>query len=172
MSFLAYPPPRYGGTRGLVNAVYRPDDTPPDLVSEGSDAGVTGAAASQRTHYLATGASTGGEFGLYRVEMPPNGRGPATHFHRTISESFYVLSGTVALFDGEKWIDGGAGDFLHVPVGGLHAFHNGSDQPASMLLLFTPGAPREGYFEGFRDLAGMSEQERTEFYLLHDNHWV
>ncbi len=172
MSFLAYPPPRYGGTRGLVNATYRPADTPPDIASEGADGGVTGADPTQRTHYLATGASTGGEFGLYRVDMPAHGRGPKRHFHRTISESFFVLSGTVALFDGERWLDGAPGDFLHVPVGGLHAFHNASDAPASLLLLFTPGAPREGYFEGFRELAGMSEEERTEFYLLHDNHWV
>ncbi|MBC8093363.1 MAG: cupin domain-containing protein [Pseudonocardia sp.] len=169
---MSYPPPRYGGTRGLVNASYRPADSPADLVSDGADGGVTGVDANQRTHYLATGASTGGEFGLYRVDMPAHGRGPSTHFHRTISESFFVLSGTVRLFDGERWIDSAPGDFLHVPVGGLHAFHNGSDAPASLLLLFTPGAPREGYFEGFGRLAGMSDEERLDFFLEHDNHWI
>ncbi|POM23530.1 Cupin domain protein [Actinomadura rubteroloni] len=173
MSFMAYPPPRYGGKTGLVNARYRPADTDPDLVSGGADGGVTGASRSQRTHYLATGAGTGGEFGLYRIDMPPLGRGPRTHFHRTISESFFILSGTVNLFDGERWIDATPGDFLYVPIGGLHAFHNSTDEPASLLLLFAPGAPREGYFEGVTaDLADMSEQEREEFFLLHDNHWV
>lgn len=32
----------------------------------------------QRTHYLATGTSTGDEFGLYRIDMPANGTGPST----------------------------------------------------------------------------------------------
>ncbi|HEX2315342.1 MAG TPA: cupin domain-containing protein [Thermomonospora sp.] len=172
MSFLTYPPPRYGGKTGQVSARFRPADAEPDLVSGGADAGVTGASERQRTHYLATGASTAGEFGLYRIEMPPRGRGPETHFHRGISESFYVLSGTLRLYDGERWIDAVPGEFLYVPVGGLHAFHNASDEPTSFLLLFTPGAPREGYFEGIAGLADMTEEERQEFFLYHDNHWV
>jgi mannose-6-phosphate isomerase-like protein (cupin superfamily) len=173
MSFLAYPPSRYQGQSGVVSARYRPVGTPPDLVSGGADADdVTGASAQQRTHYLATGAATGGEFGLYRIDMPAHGRGPTTHFHRTMSESFFILSGSVRLYDGERWIDSAPGDFLYVPIGGLHAFHNTTDAPASMLLLFTPGAPREPYFEGIADLAGMTDQERQEFFLRHDNHWV
>ncbi|REE97551.1 cupin domain-containing protein [Thermomonospora umbrina] len=172
MSFMSYPPPRYGGVTGQVSARFRPADTEADLVSGGADAGVTGASLRQRTHYLATGAGTGGEFGLYRVDMPPHGMGPGTHFHRTISESFYVLDGTLRLFDGERWIDAVPGDFLYVPVGGLHAFHNASDAPTSLLLLFAPGAPREGYFEGIAGVADMSDEERREFFLLHDNHWV
>jgi hypothetical protein len=51
-------------------------------------------------HYLATGATTGGDFGLYRWEMAGPPSGPAPHFHRSITESFYVLSGTVGLYDG------------------------------------------------------------------------
>ncbi|WP_443045637.1 cupin domain-containing protein [Streptomyces sp. HUCO-GS316] len=133
---------------------------------------MTGADQGQRTHYLATGASTGGEFGLYRITMPPQGRGPGTHFHSTMSESFFILSGTVRLFDGEKWIDATPGDFLYVPVGGRHAFHNGSDEPASLLLLFSPGAPRDGYFEGMAELAAMSDEEREDFFLYHDTYWV
>ena len=172
MSFLSYPPPRYGGKTGLVNASFRPAGTEPDLVSGGVDGGVTGASQDQGIHYLATGASTGGEFGLYRIDIPPKGRGPGTHFHRTLSESFFILSGTVRLFNGDRWIDATTGGFLYVPVGGLHAFHNDSDDPASMLVLFSPGAPREGYFEGFADLAGMDDEQKEEFFLLHDNHWV
>lgn len=172
MSFLSYPPARYGGTTGLINASFRPADSKPDVVSGDVDGGVTGSSQNQRLHYLATGAGTGGEFGLYRIDMPPKGTGPRTHFHRTLSESFFILSGTVRLFNGDRWIDATPGDFLYVPVGGLHAFHNGSAEPASLLLLFAPGAPREGYFEGFADLAGMSDEQKEEFFLLHDNHWV
>jgi mannose-6-phosphate isomerase-like protein (cupin superfamily) len=88
--------------------------------------------------YLATGSLTAGRYGLYRWDM--GGPGGATpHFHRTFSESFYILSGTVAVYDGANWADGTAGDFHYVPEGGIHAFRNADpDTPASMLILFAP----------------------------------
>jgi mannose-6-phosphate isomerase-like protein (cupin superfamily) len=127
-------------------------------------------------HYIATGASTGGKFGLYRWDFGPGRSGPDPHFHRTISESFFVLSGTVRLFDGRTWVDGTAGDFLYVPQGGLNGFRNESGEPASMLLLFTPGAPREEYFEILTEIAqgerSLTPAERTEFMLRHDTFWL
>ena len=104
--------------------------------------------------------------------MGPASGGPRTHFHRTISESFFVLSGGVRLYDGRDWTTAGPGDFLFVPEGGLHAFRNDSDHPASMLILFSPGAPREGYFEGIQELDRRSEQERAEFFAYHDTYWA
>ena len=98
--------------------------------------------------------------------------GPKTHFHRTMSESFFILTGSVRLYDGDRWIDTAPGDFLYVPIGGLHAFHNASAEPASMPRPFAPGAPREPYFEGLADLGTMSEEERQDFFLRHDNYWV
>jgi mannose-6-phosphate isomerase-like protein (cupin superfamily) len=89
-----------------------------------------------------------------------------------MSESFYVLSGVVRLYNGERWIDATPGDFLYVPEGGIHAFRNESG-PASMLILFTPGAPREAYFEGLAaGLASLTDEQKAEFYLRHDNHWL
>jgi len=127
---LRYPEPRYTGEPGLANATFRPSGHEPEVrYSLGGT-----------VHYLATGASTGGEFGLYRWEMAAAQSGPDPHFHRTISESFYVLSGTIRLFDGRSWIDGRPGDYLFVPEGGLHGFKNESGEPASMLILFAPGA--------------------------------
>jgi mannose-6-phosphate isomerase-like protein (cupin superfamily) len=98
--------------------------------------------------------STSGEFGLYHYAMNALPSGPDPHFHRTISESFYLLSGTVRpLYDGIRWIDATMGDYLYVPPGGIHAFRNDSGQPAAMLLLFAPGAPRERYFEELAERA-------------------
>ena len=158
---MTYPDPRYLGEAGEVSARFRPVDAPPELSLGG------GGAAS----YLATGASTNGQFGLYRWDMGPAPSGPGTHFHRSISESFFILSGAVRLFDGEHWTDATAGDFLFVPEGGLHAFRNESGQPASMLILFAPGAPREGYFEGLPGLPS-DEAARAEFFLRHDTFWA
>jgi mannose-6-phosphate isomerase-like protein (cupin superfamily) len=159
---VSYPQPRYLGEGGEVSATYRPADHPPELTH----------ASGGGAHYLATGASTGGRFGLYRWDMGPQASGPDAHFHRSISESFYILAGTVRIYDGNRWIDTVPGDFVHVPEGGVHAFRNESGDPASMLLHFAPGAPREGYFEGIRELAGMSEEERAEFFLRHDTFWL
>jgi mannose-6-phosphate isomerase-like protein (cupin superfamily) len=162
---VSYPEPRYLGEAGLVNARLRPADHEAELSYP----------SGGKAHYLATGASTGGQFGLYRWEMAAAASGPEPHFHRTISESFYVLSGAVRLYDGTRWMDGEPGDFLFVPEGGIHAFRNESGEPATMLILFAPGAPREEYFETTARLAGglvLSDEEKAAFYLRHDTYWT
>lgn len=159
---MSYPGRRYLGEGGEPSATYRMADHEPELTYP----------SGNTAHYLATGASTNGLFGLYRWEMGPEPSGPNPHFHRSFSESFFILSGTVRIYDGTRWIDTRPGDFVHVPAGGIHGFRNESGEAASMLLHFAPGAPREAYFEGLIDLASASEEERAEFYLRHDNHWV
>ncbi|KRV46945.1 cupin [Wenjunlia vitaminophila] len=159
---MSYPEPRYLGDTGETNARFRPADTPSDRTSP----------AGNRTHYLATSASTGGEFGLYRVDLGPGAPGPGTHFHRTISESFFVLSGQTRLYDGERWITARSGDFLYVPVGGLHAFRNESEEPTSLLLLYAPGAPREEYHEQVAEMARRGGPEFEEFLVRHDTYFV
>jgi hypothetical protein len=41
-----------------------------------------------------------------------------------------------------------------------------------MLLHFSPGAPREGYFEGLTRMAEMTDEQRSAFYREHDNVWL
>ena len=159
---MSYPEPVYLGDTGEVSATYRPASHPPDITYR----------SGNTAHYLSTGASTSGLFGLYRWEMLPRTGGPDPHFHRSITESFYILTGTVKIYDGTRWIDTEPGDWVHVPEGGLHGFRNDSDAPASMLLHFCPGAPREGYFEGLPDLSKTDEEARAAFFLKHDTFWV
>jgi quercetin dioxygenase-like cupin family protein len=161
MSYLPYPEDRYTGATGEASATLRPDATPGEIQR-----------GALTARYLATGAATDGQFGLYRWEMGPGRGGPDPHFHRSISESFYVLSGAVRLHDGHGWVDGHPGDFLHVPPGGVHGFRNESGEPASMLILFTPGAPREDYFERVHTVGQMSEEDREDFFRRHDTFWV
>jgi mannose-6-phosphate isomerase-like protein (cupin superfamily) len=162
MTYLPYPEARYGGDTGEASARLRAAGAAPDVANP---SGTT-------VHYLATGASTDGQLGLYRWEMGPGRGGPDPHFHRSITESFYILSGTIRLHDGTDWLDGRPGDFLYVPQGGVHGFRNESGEPASMLILFTPGAPREDYFERVATTSAMTEEERAEFFLRHDTFWV
>ncbi|MEP6629063.1 MAG: cupin domain-containing protein [Lapillicoccus sp.] len=161
----AYPPPLYTGGSGEVSATLRRDDSPPDLSYPNGG----------RVQYLSTCGSTGGLFGLYRWEFGPGVSGPDPHFHRSLTESFYILDGEVEIHDGSGWVTTHPGDYVHVPAGGIHGFKHRAEGPASMLLHFAPGAPREAYFEGLARLAAgetMTDTERDAFMQHHDNHWV
>ncbi len=126
--------------------------------------------------FIARGDQTGGRFGLFLLDLPPRSDGASPHFHRTFSESFYLVGGAVDLHDGRAWVTRGTGDFLYVPEGGIHGFRNGADGAASLLILFAPGAPRERYFE---ELAGIASSGRqlsadawAELYARHDQFMV
>jgi quercetin dioxygenase-like cupin family protein len=150
---------------GEVSATYRPADTAPDLVG-----------GKTTSKFLATGALTNAHFGLFQWDMAPAAGGPGAHFHKTFSESFYILDGVVRLYNGSTWVDASKGDFLYVPENGIHAFRNDSDDPASMLILFAPGPPRERYFRETAEIAAsgrqLSDEERTEFLARHDQYMV
>jgi quercetin dioxygenase-like cupin family protein len=170
-----YPPPRYTGESGEVSATLRRGDAPADYESYQVAAGRDRPArlrSGVKYSYLATQKSTDGDFTLFRVDLPPAAGGPGPHFHKAMSESFFVLSGTMCFYDGRDWIDGHQGDYLFVPPGGLHGFRNEADEPASILMLFAPGAPREAYFEGFANLADMTDDEPREWFIKHDNFFV
>ncbi len=57
-----------------------------------------------------------------------------------------------------------------MPALGVHGFRNDTDEPASLLMMSTPGAAREDYFQELLELAGreLSEQEWTALYARHD----
>src|SRR2546430_12471978 len=89
---MSYPDPRYQGASGELSAAYRSVDAGSPLTVR----------SGTQVHYLATGAGTGGEFGLYRWEMAGPPAGPTPPFHRTFSEPFYILSGPVRRVHGGK----------------------------------------------------------------------
>ncbi|MGM1063348.1 cupin domain-containing protein [Saccharothrix sp. Mg75] len=155
----------YTGDAGEISAVWRPVADVPTVDRPLTQARLVG-----------PGDVTGGRFGVFEWRMGPRAGGPAAHFHRTFSESFYVLSGTVRLFDGGTWVDAAPGDFLHVPEGGVHAFRNDTDEPASMLILFAPGPAREEYFRELAEIGEsgrrLSPEEWTELYARHDQYMV
>lgn len=156
-----YPEPRYLKDQPEASAWLKRADDPPDYQTPAST-----------YHYLANQRDTDGDYGLYRVDIAAAGGGPGPHYHRAMSEAFFVLSGTMKLYDGHDWLAGRQGDFLYVPPGGIHGFSNDADEPASILILFAPGAPREAYFEGLAELGELTDEQRREWFIRHDNHWV
>ena len=126
-----------------------------------------------RTRFVATGAQTRGDFGMFEVTMPPGGTGPGPHLHRTFSESFLVLDGSLMVLANDQWTTAHAGDLVYVPRSSVHGFRSaGPDVGARFLILFTPGIPREDYFAGLLDLHADGRTPTTEeidaFALRHD----
>jgi mannose-6-phosphate isomerase-like protein (cupin superfamily) len=150
---------------GEVSAVLRPEGAIEPLMI-----------GTTKARFVATGSVTNGHFGLFRWDMSAQAGGATPHFHRTFTESFYVLAGAVRLFDGAAWVPAAAGDFLFVPERGIHGFRNESGEPASMLLLFTPGSPREAYFRELAEIRAsgrtLSDEEWTDLYTRHDQYMV
>jgi len=138
----------YSKDVGEVSARYRPAGEVPSVTYPSG------------THvvFTAPGSATNGQYGLFEWNMTGTRGGADPHFHKTFSESFYIMEGTVRLFNGDTWIDAVKGDFLYVPQGGIHAFSNESGAPARMLILFAPGPPREKYFTELADIRSARAQ--------------
>jgi quercetin dioxygenase-like cupin family protein len=123
---------------------------------------------------VALGSQTREEFGLFRGEMP-EGSEVGAHFHRTFSESFYVLSGRIELWNGDAWRGVSAGDLAYVPRGGIHGLRV-VQGPAEVLTLFVPGVPRERFVLELLELRQsgrhLTQQEWADFYQRHDQYMV
>ena len=160
---MSYPPIRYDAAGPALSARHVAADAPPDLVTPTS-----------AIRYLAGARHGDSELGVFRYSLTERRSGPDPHFHRTMSESFFVLSGQVRIFDGRTWVECGSGDFVHVPPGGVHGFRNESGAPADMLILFAPGAPREGYFEELAEIRTsgreLDDAEWVDLYARHDQY--
>ena len=113
----------------------------------------------------------------FEVVVPP-GYDVGAHVHSHGQEFFYVVSGTLDVLafepadravgdwhdwvspSGQRYLRGGPGSFLWVPVGVPHAFGNPSaEEPATMF--FQSGAPggHENYFVELADLLAGSDGE-------------
>lgn len=149
-------PVTYLGNAGDVSAEFHARDEVEALTYRTSGTHV---------RFVAPGTATRGQFGLFEWNMQPHTGGADPHFHKTFSESFFVTSGIVEFYNGQSWLQARAGDFLYVPMGGVHGFRAPGDEPSSMLILFAPGAPREEYF---RQLAAIRDAGRT----LSDDEWA
>jgi len=89
---------------------------------------------------------SGGTMTAYETTVESRRAGRVAHIHRTWDEAFYVLAGEVTfLVDGATHTLG-AGSFVFVPHGVLHTFWNADDEPARLLIVFTPSG-MEDYFD-------------------------
>jgi quercetin dioxygenase-like cupin family protein len=98
-----------------------------------------------------TSQLTNDQLGVYEITLSPGTTGAQLHYHRFMDEAFIVTRGvlTIGLIDGEKTAP--EGTVIYAPRFTPHAFRNNSDQDVTVMLLFTPGQSREGFFRGLKE---------------------
>jgi uncharacterized cupin superfamily protein len=74
----------------------------------------------------------------------PQFRGPAPHWHKHLTETFYLVSGRLRFRLPNQEQELKAGALVVVPPCVVHSFSNAYDEPARFLTLLSPGG-----FEGF-----------------------
>jgi quercetin dioxygenase-like cupin family protein len=96
--------------------------------------------------FKVTGDDTGGAFDYFVVEVSPHG-GPPLHVHHEQEEALHVLSGRfkVRVGDEEQILE--QGGFAFMPSGLPHAFLNLTDEPAEIVVVYTPGGGHSFYAE-------------------------
>ena len=165
-----------GGGRGAAPAarVASVSHTDPALVDVRTLAEhpLVGNGPTSSLRMVAPGSATGGRYGLVEYHVAPHSPGASPHFHRTFSESFYVLSGELTIFAAGEWRPYGPGDYALVHEGGAHGFRNDGDEEAAFLILFAPGIARERFFNEMAELRRsgrtLTPEEMTAFYARHD----
>jgi quercetin dioxygenase-like cupin family protein len=85
----------------------------------------------------ATAEHTGGEFGLIE-QLAPAGFATPLHVHHEEDEAFYVLSGDVTYYSGDKVFRAGPGTLVFMPREVPHGFRVSQSGEARMLQLTTP----------------------------------
>lgn len=94
----------------------------------------------------ATGAATGGAFGLIEQVLPP-GFAPPPHIHHAEDEAFYLLEGEGEFFCGDKSWSAKPGTFIFFPRGIVHGFRIGDTMPARLLQLNSPAGVERMFIE-------------------------
>lgn len=96
--------------------------------------------------FKVAGDDTGGAFDYFVVEVAPQG-GPPLHVHHRQEEALHVLSGRFKVRVGDEEHILEQGGFAFMPSGLPHAFLNLTDEPAEVVVVYTPGGGHAFYAE-------------------------
>jgi quercetin dioxygenase-like cupin family protein len=118
----------------------------PVAVASGDGATIQGPAGGPLT-FKVRGEQTDGALTAFENVIAP-GDGPPLHSHAGEDEAWYVLEGELHFKLGEQLAAAPAGTFVFVPRGTPHCFRNLGEDPARILLLFTPSG-MERFFDRF-----------------------
>lgn len=118
-------------------------------VGPGEGATIEGPAGGPLT-FKVRGEQTDGRMMAFENVIGP-GDGPPLHVHAREDEAWYVIEGELRFrFDADLH-SARTGSFVYVPHGVAHCFQNVGDEPARILVLFTPSG-MEAFFDRFSAL--------------------
>ena len=96
--------------------------------------------------FKVTGEETGGALDYFIVDVAPHG-GPPLHVHHKQEETIHVLEGRFKVRIGDELFQLEQGGFAYLPSEVPHAFLNLTDQPAQIIVVYTPGGGHKFYEE-------------------------
>jgi mannose-6-phosphate isomerase-like protein (cupin superfamily) len=129
-------------------------------------------------HIHATADDSAGGFSMIEMVLPPKFPGAPTHYHKRMTETFYVLQGALdaTIDNGNRMIY--PGECAVIKPGMRHSFRNSSSQTLRFLLIATPG----GHDRFFSELIEWMDREPQwpprdkkaliEFGLRHDTYYL
>ena len=103
--------------------------------------------------FINTAAETNGAFTEVEVTLMPGG-GTPLHFHRVLTETFIVLSGTLSVRLGRNELSLTVGESVMVTPGAVHRFFNKGTVPVVFRTIITPGS--EGFEQSLHILYGLA----------------
>jgi quercetin dioxygenase-like cupin family protein len=108
--------------------------------------------------FKVTGEDTDGALDYFVVEVAPKD-GPPLHVHHIQHETLHVVKGHFKVRLGDELFELDRGGFAYMPAGIPHQFLNTTDEPAELILTFTPGGGHKFFAElGPATREGMPEQ--------------
>ncbi|WP_413990301.1 cupin domain-containing protein [Labrys okinawensis] len=109
--------------------------------------------------FLQSKEDTAGSLDMFEMIVQPNSRMPVAHYHESWDEAVYGLSGVMSFRVDGRDLTLAPGESLFVPRGVVHAFRNDTQEPASCLVVLTPGVLGPGYFREVADLLSVESPD-------------
>jgi mannose-6-phosphate isomerase-like protein (cupin superfamily) len=130
-----------------VQRDYDQHDPPPDGGRPASDAVLLHAGEGEPLELgptargaIKVGADHGmGSLTVMEGELDARSPGPPPHLHKRLTDSFYVLAGTLGIRMGDQTHEAPAGSFALIPPGNVHTVSNPGDEAVRFLNISAPG---------------------------------
>jgi quercetin dioxygenase-like cupin family protein len=97
-------------------------------------------------------------YGLIEVTSLPGVPGPPPHYHKSESEFFFIIKGTLDVIRDGAWAKMSAGEFVELPPNTVHSFINNTDEDVVWLTGWRP----KGFERFFRVFGVSTSQEGAQ----------
>ena len=118
--------------------------------------------------FKVTGDDSNGAFDYFIVEVAPRG-GPPLHVHHKQDEAIHVLKGRFKIRIGDSVYHLEEGGFAYMPAQVPHAFLNLTDDPAEVIVVYTPGGGHK-FYEEFGPVSRNPASTRQEIAAVFEKH--